>query len=442
MCRTDSCRFGSVHMKPFRFLSVHAPLRRLARRCQCTKKHVVVQGVYTKASATYTPNLSLELARTICLAMLARQELLEEEEASETKGLENLLVNQVALTEEWQTLFSWKFKKLSHINILELSSVLRLVVHLAKEASHTRVVALTDSLVVRGAVSKGRTSSKGLGAVLRKICSYVTAAGIYLTVPFVPTRLNVADDPTRGAELRRPAGEKVTAGMEELFEMACFPPMRRWAANWARLLMVLIGPKVLSFRDRSKFRQVTRGESKIVKRWQERQFEFDSTLGFPGEGPAGFYEEVRIGRRSILWICTLLGLAGFWNFSMHPPSPPHVPAPFPPELLSCLVCLCLSLSSSGQDRGSGNVACRFWILLVVSGAHAMPIFPRNPGDSFRATVRASREQPTINRPVLPITLALRENTRLFLVRGSSRTISTLISCCQDTMSASKRSTWF
>ena len=242
MCRTDSCRFGSVHMKPFKFLSVHAPLRRLARRCKCTKKHVVVQGVYTKASATYTPSLSLELARTICLAMLARQELLEEDQTNETKGLENLLVNQVALTEEWQTLFSWKFKKLSHINILELSSILRLVVHLAKEASHTRVVALTDSLVVRGAVSKGRTSSRGLGAVLRKICSYVTAAGIYLTVPFVPTRLNVADDPTREVELRKPAGEKVTASMEELFEIACFPPMRRWAANWARLLLVLLGP--------------------------------------------------------------------------------------------------------------------------------------------------------------------------------------------------------
>eukprot|EP00435_Cladocopium_sp_Y103_P022609 s2450_g5.t1 len=245
MCRTVSCRFGSPHMKPFRFLSVHAPLSRLAKRCVCGKKHLLVQGSLTKASATYTPLLSLELARTLCLAMKVKIEIMEEDQAGSVVGLENLLVNQVAQTEKWEPLFSWRFKRQSHINILELSSVLRLVVHLAKTAAHTRVVCLTDSIVVRGAVSKGRTSSRGLSAVLRKICSCVVAAGLYITVPFVPTRLNVADDPTREAEIRGAAGEKVGESAEDLFDMACFPPMRRWAANWARFLLLVLGPEAM-----------------------------------------------------------------------------------------------------------------------------------------------------------------------------------------------------
>ena len=45
MCRTDSCCFGSIHMKPFRFLSVHAPLCRLARRCKCKQKHRPVSRI-------------------------------------------------------------------------------------------------------------------------------------------------------------------------------------------------------------------------------------------------------------------------------------------------------------------------------------------------------------------------------------------------------------
>ena len=411
MCRTDSCCFGSIHMKPFRFLSVHAPLCRLARRCKCKQKHVLVQGAFTKASATYTPKLFLELARTICLAMLAKQEVLELEEGSETKGLENLLVNQTAITEKWQTLFSWKFKKLSHINILELSSILKLVMHLAKEASHTRVVALTDSLVVRGAVSKGRTSSKGLGAVLRKICSCVTAAGIYLTVPFVPTRLNVADDPTREVSLREPAGERVPANTEELFEMACFPPMRRWAANWTRLVLVLLGPSVLVFRDRSKFRQARLGESRITKRWHERQFEFDSTLGFPGEGPAEPWEEVRNRRWYVGFLFGIFGFACLWIFTGHRTHLLASTLPLSLLFSSLSPAFCLCASSLCGRQGSGNLARRSWILLLVSSAQAMPMFPRNSGDTARASARALREQPTVTRPVLPVTLALREKNQ-------------------------------
>eukprot|EP00435_Cladocopium_sp_Y103_P072261 s203_g39.t1 len=289
-CRTDSCRFGSQHQKPFRFLSVHMPLDHLAKRCQCERRHVRVQGVFTKASATYTEELSAEIARNLCRAMHVKVLLHEEDNEIEVEGLENQLVNQAALTEEWEALFAWKFKKPSHINILELSALLRLCVHLAAKAPHSRVVSLADSSVVRGAVSKGRTASKGLSTVLRKINAVVTAASVFLTVPYVPTRLNTADDPTREVPLRRPEGRRITEDRGEMYDMACHKGLRRWAANWVRLVLLLVGPVAMRFKDRT---------------------------------------------------------------------------------------------------------------------HAMPLFPRNAGDTQRAAWRAEREPPTVARAVLPVTATLR-----------------------------------
>ena len=125
-------------MKPFTFLAVRLPLKRLARRCRCQSKHVKVEAAYTKASATYTPQLSWELACALFIAMKAKDRLRDIDEEIQVTGLENQLVNQTAQCEKWEPLYAWTFKKKSHINILELSSVLRLVVHLAKEGGHCR----------------------------------------------------------------------------------------------------------------------------------------------------------------------------------------------------------------------------------------------------------------------------------------------------------------
>ncbi len=63
--RADSCRFGSPHQKGFRFMAVHINLTRVAKRCVCVGKHLQVQGVYTKGSAVYTPELALQLSYCI-----------------------------------------------------------------------------------------------------------------------------------------------------------------------------------------------------------------------------------------------------------------------------------------------------------------------------------------------------------------------------------------
>eukprot|EP00438_Fugacium_kawagutii_P011579 Skav215976 [mRNA] locus=scaffold1856:11743:18721:+ [translate_table: standard] len=405
MCRTDSCRFGSIHMKPFRFLSVHVSLRGLARRCQCKSKHVKVEGKYTKASATYTTELSWELARSIGRSMQARKRLLAVEECPLAAGLENLFVNEVVQTEEWDTLFSWKFRRQAHVNILELSSVLRLAVFLAKEASHKRVVALTDSSVVRGAISKGRTSSRGLGAVLRKICAVLVAAGVYITVPYVPTRLNVADDPTREVELRQMLQEKIQLTKDEMFDMACSKGFRRWAANWARMMVLILGPKVLRFKDRTLYRKAQRGESRIVAEERSFSLKFDKTLGYPGEGPGEFVntKEGRFAKSRIFhssspgWIFTWLSTDSLLGLLLFP---------------FCLVLALLSLPFvclvHHSPRGTCRILVRIVCLTHAMGACAMPVFPRNAGDKARAAVRSTKEPPTVSRPVLPVTSALRE----------------------------------
>ena len=100
--RCDSCAFGSCHLKPFRFLGVNAALKKLARRCSCTCPHVRVQGQFAKASATYVPGLVDALVSCFSEAIVKVSRIREEQLEVEVSGLENQLVNEVALTAPWK----------------------------------------------------------------------------------------------------------------------------------------------------------------------------------------------------------------------------------------------------------------------------------------------------------------------------------------------------
>ncbi len=112
----------------------------------------------------------------------------------------------MALSASWEVDSAWTFKHSSHINILEFSVLERLALNLVKAGRSQRAVSLADSFVVSAAASKGRTSSVGLGPVLRRYNALCVAGGLYINVPFVPTRLNCSDDPTRDTPLRTSSG--------------------------------------------------------------------------------------------------------------------------------------------------------------------------------------------------------------------------------------------
>ena len=386
--RTDSCRFGSIHQKGFRFLAINICLDSIAKRCNCTTKHVPVQGKFTAKSATYTPQLAHGIALCFQKAIKAIHELRHSMLDTEVKGLESILVNDVAVSSKWEEVSSWTFRKDGHINILELSAVFRLASRLASSGKPLRVTNLVDSNVVKGAVNKGRTSSLGLGSLVRKHTALCVSAGLYFSIPYVPTRSNASDDPTRDRAVRENSSSIIDESWsrEEIFDLASLPKVRRWAANWMRLVIAVLGPKVLYLHRRDLYRQKTIRSGALEEEFRKHRFEFDSTLGFPGEGPSGspVVDLVPADCQSPV------------GFSM-PSSHSSQQVDFAPPSLTC----------SRPRVGAG------WLLVLLlanvsHGAMAMPMFPKNAGETSRARIRAARGPLPEGRPVLPSTGSARQ----------------------------------
>ena len=383
--RCDSCRFGSPHQKGFRFMSVHCDLEPINKRCICKKKHLQVQGVYTKGSAVYTEELAEHIATCIASGLLRNRKCLEREHGLEVKGLESQFVNELASSCEWKEESSWTFRKSSHINILEMASLLRLVQKLSDRAKPTRAVALVDSHVTKGASSKGRTASIGLGAVLRRVNAHMIASSIFLCVPFCPTRLNPSDDPTRDKKVRDPIPglNFETWDDAQLFDLIALPKTRRWAANWVRLVLKMLGPRVIYLHRRDLFRQTHKNENLDLFPHDggssHHTFLFDATLGFPGEGWLMFFV--------LGFPC--LGLCSIWAL------------PFCLCALMTVVFLCPCPSCPLSSR---------WLLLLclllcsaAPTAMAMPVFPATRGEQQKSDLRKGLGPIPQGRPVLPTT---------------------------------------
>ncbi len=272
--RVDSCQYGSQHLKSFRLLTVHLKIDAASARCKGGHEHVPVQGVFTKASATYTDALSDAIALDFFNAMKAMPSGSPEDDLR-TDGLEGFLPNEVMLSSSWRVKYDWAFGSESHINLLELRAVLRLVLGLVLERRKVRVVSFIDSNVCRCAIGKGRSSSRALSSILRRLNALLVAGGIWIVNPYMPTRLNAADDPTRCCALREPLPSLGISSMsrEEIFQCARLPRTRRWASGWMRLTILLVGFDCMAYGDKSRYRSYG------------PLMDFDSTLGFPGEGP-------------------------------------------------------------------------------------------------------------------------------------------------------------
>ena len=385
-CRADSCRFGSPHQKAFRFLSVHLDLHDVSRRCQCKTKHLQIQGKYTKGSAIYTKELAMNLALCFKKGILEVKRKVHEENSLVVKGLENQLCNEIVTSSTWTCESSWTFRKESHINILEMASVLRLVQKLSDRCCPLRVINLVDSHVTKGAASKGRTASHGLGAILRRLNAHLVASSIFLCVPFVPTRLNPSDDPTRDREVRGPLPGLLLEDWtdSEVLDLLSLPPTRRWSSNWIRIILRILGPQVLRFHCRNEFRQAATVKHRpVVVLSKEPSFsdhskkEFDATLGFPGEG---------------------------WNFPLLCSRYGFLQMDFASVWCAPFVFV-LRLFFSVPRLGRLSLC---WLLLLLCfasspGAMAMPLFPVTTGEKTKADQRRHVGPIPVGRPVLPTT---------------------------------------
>ncbi len=98
---------------------------------------------------------------------------------------------------------------------------------------------LLDSSVGKGALSKGRSSSRALQPLVRRSASIQLAGGLYPAYCFAPTRLNIADDPSREVELRPSSRHSLLEVLDfgSLYQ-AHLVGLARSQSNWARLIIL------------------------------------------------------------------------------------------------------------------------------------------------------------------------------------------------------------
>eukprot|EP00435_Cladocopium_sp_Y103_P057753 s620_g20.t1 len=247
--------------------------------------HIPIQGAYTKPSAVYTDELAVFLAHFFAAHLQAKQKACDRLDLP-AEGLESIITNDFASSCSWSPLAAWKWQFSCHINILESHATLKLFRIVAKAGGDIRFCYLGDSHVARSVIARGRSSSHALKPVLLKIAALCVGFGLYPAGRFCPTRLNPGDAPSRQAEIPPPVkerllriyGDAIAQGIYVLDEL---PKMRRWNSNWVRLTLLLNHAVATSLLFRSSWRV----HPLLHVANHEWTLDFDSTLGFPGEGP-------------------------------------------------------------------------------------------------------------------------------------------------------------
>ena len=132
---------------------------------------------------------------------------------------------------------------------------------------------LVDSKVTIGAAAKGRSASRLLNRELRRFAATFVARDVYVGLLFVPTRLQPSDGASRlraevprDGRLPRWAVHLMHGNTASFDWLAALPRQTRAASSWATLLC--------------RFAEL--GMLKL----SPKELPFDSTRGYPGEGPA------------------------------------------------------------------------------------------------------------------------------------------------------------
>lgn len=108
-------------------------------------------------------------------------------------------VDELVSQARWSTIISSRWNFSEHINILECRAVETAVRWLVSRPAsvNSKVLVLSDSLVIIGAISKGRSSSFQILTRLRSLSASILAGGFRLFLKWISTSVNPADEPSR-----------------------------------------------------------------------------------------------------------------------------------------------------------------------------------------------------------------------------------------------------
>ena len=104
-----------------------------------------------------------------------------------------------ATVSKWYTVIAAKWQRPEHINTLELRALTVAVKWVLSSPLSIcrRLLVHCDSLVTLLSVAKGRSSSHSLLCPLRALAAHVLASGLRVSLKWIPTEINPADEPSR-----------------------------------------------------------------------------------------------------------------------------------------------------------------------------------------------------------------------------------------------------
>ena len=115
-----------------------------------------------------------------------------------------VLARDPTFSESWRRPYS----RSCHINVGELEAHLRDEARLGATASSVRCLFGLDSQVALGCLIKGRSSSPSLNTLLLRSLAIYAGSDLYGLYGYLPSALNQADHPTRGACPTEPTLDK------------------------------------------------------------------------------------------------------------------------------------------------------------------------------------------------------------------------------------------
>jgi hypothetical protein len=232
MQRTDfdqCCHWGRWKKKTA-LLYGYCSLDALGGSCACVVAHLKRTGkgpkgeTMAKLAAPYPWTLVERLSRALVEGRpWKREELLEDvqvlpviegvpvEEGPNPRAARGPPVSRAwDSPNRWRLVAKTKWKVDSHINEQEARAFLLALRHVSRSGQRRgrRVLVLSDSLVVAGAVGKGRSSSHRLNFHCRRACALAMFWGTRPYVRYIATHRNPTDRPSRGGRIGNDSATK------------------------------------------------------------------------------------------------------------------------------------------------------------------------------------------------------------------------------------------